>query len=444
MATLIRVTELSRRISWFITIRWLALIGVIIAINFAQFVQNLSLPYNLLYVMSGILTIVNVIYMAFNNYIINKKTYKDNVVLIHHFANVQVLTDLIILTILLYGSGGLQSPFIYYYVFHMVIASMLLPNFWAYIQGSIAMCFFSLLIILSSYNYIPNYALPGFGPTPGDEKYLDFVLGKLCGLVSTIFILIFMSGSIVKQLKNKEALLAKANEGLIEANEEKSRYVLQVTHELRAPLAAIQGYLKVAIEGYVGTVEGKLKDMLQNISNRTTNMLVMVNELLDLAALKNPKKKILNKEPHNINSVINKELRFFENELLEKKIDVEVSAAPALEITADIEQLHILLTNLISNAIKYSHIGGKLKINASKPFNNVLLKVSDNGIGIPEKDQKSIFLEYFRSQNAVTKEKNGTGLGLTIVEKIVKRHNGNIWVESSSEHGSTFFIELPS
>ena len=442
--TNIRLAELSKRLYWFINLRWLAIVGVIVAINFAKYFQDFPLPYNFLYLLSGILTIFNISYLAFYNFSIKSNSTYCKRKQINAFANFQVLIDLIILTLLLYGSGGLHSPFIYYYVFHMVIASILLSPIWAFIQGGVAIMILGIVIILSNYDVIPNYSLPGFSPPIHSERYDVFILSKLCGLISTIFILIFISTSISKQLNNKEILLEKANEELTLVNEEKSKYILQVTHELRSPLAAVQGYLKVALEGYVGPVEGKLKEMLNNINNRVTNMLIMVNELLDLANLKRPEKNALVKEVCNVKNEVNKAIHLFENELVKKNINLQTKIDDDMEISVDVEQFYILLTNIINNAIKYSYNDGNINIDASKSGNSFLIKIQDNGIGIHKNDLKNIFQEYFRSQNAINKEKDGTGLGLAIVESIVKKHCGNVRVESELDKGTTFCIELPA
>lgn len=439
----IRLTELSKRIYWFINIRWIAIAGVIIAINFAKLFQNLPLNYTFLYLVSGVLTIFNILYLAFYNYILNRKSTLFNKKIIDRFANFQVFIDLFILTLLLHGSGGLHSPFTYYYVFHMVIASMLLSASGAFIQGAVAMVSLTIIIILSSYNVIPYYPLPGFSPQPGDETYAVFVLSRLGGLTSTIFILIFMSSSISKHLNKKEEQLEKANKELTLANDEKSKYILQVTHELRAPLAAIQSYLKVALEGFVGPIEGKLKEMLQNISGRTANMLVMVNELLDLADLKRPKKSIMEKGLCNIKNHVNKIIHLFEHTLMDKNISIETKIDNKMEIFANDELLSIMLTNIINNAIKYSKPDGKIDIEISKPRGKFLITIADDGIGIPAEDQKNIFQEFFRANNAIEREKDGTGLGLAIVADIIKKHDGKIRVESSPGIGSTFFIEMP-
>ncbi len=441
--TNIRLTELAKRLYWFINIRWLAIAGVIIAINFAKYFQDIPLPYPFLYLVSGVLTIFNIIYLAFYNYIKNNESLQLNKTLINYFANFQALVDLIILSLLLYGSGGIYSPFIYYFAFHMVIAGMLLSPLWAFAQGAIALSFFSILIILSGYHIIPNYSLPGFGPQPGTETYVLFITSRLVGLVSAMFILIFMSTSISRQLNKKEQLLNKLNEELEHANREKSKYILQTTHELKAPLAAIQSYLKVALEGYVGPIEGKLKEMLSNINHRAGNMLLMVNELLDIANIKRIDIKALEKEKCNVNHLVNKVLRLFEDEIAEKKIDVNVKIAENCEVLANIEQFCILLTNIINNAMKYSGTNSSINIEAVDLNGNLQLKISDNGIGIPKKDIPNIFNEYYRAQNAVDRKNEGTGLGLAIVENIVKKHGGCIRVESELEKGTSFIIELP-
>jgi signal transduction histidine kinase len=112
-------------------------------------------------------------------------------------------------------------------------------------------------------------------------------------------------------------------------------------------------------------------------------------------------------------------------------------------VDIDISKVRHVITNLIDNAIKYSKQDGKIEVNCVKDKSEVVFFVRDNGIGIPQEQQKRLFEKFFRADNAVLSETDGTGLGLYIVRAIVEAHDGKVWFESVENKGTTFYIKLP-
>ena len=223
----------------------------------------------------------------------------------------------------------------------------------------------------------------------------------------------------------------------------KTDFLSLVTHELKAPLGAIEGYLNLILDGIIAANPNKEKDYIRKSRDRAHELLAMVNDLLDLTRAE---KKVTSKvmAAMDIVPVLRETCDFYKNEAKAKNIDFKcklLSQVPM--IRGNQEELSRLFDNLISNAIKYTPENKSVSVEIGLHKNQVHIIVSDTGIGISETDKHKIFDEFFRAQNAVSKRISGTGLGLSIAKKIVEEHNGYIELETELGKGSTFTVVLP-
>ena len=131
--------------------------------------------------------------------------------------------------------------------------------------------------------------------------------------------------------------------------------------------------------------------------------------------------------------------------IIKKKLDVGVKRTKELktEIACDSKKLKIAIINLIENAIKYSSPKGHIDITVEESNKLLLIKIKDDGIGIPEKQKNYVFTKFFRGKNVMKVETEGSGLGLYLAKDIINKHDGNIWFESKEDMGTTFFVTLP-
>jgi signal transduction histidine kinase len=216
-----------------------------------------------------------------------------------------------------------------------------------------------------------------------------------------------------------------------------------VAHELRSPISAVQSMLKVLEEGIVGPITSKQQDLVQRSERRVSTLLSLVNDLLDLAAgkmeqLRGEKKKVA------LNEIITKVTELLRTRAEEKglKFEVDIVEEP-LALVGIEDGLERVFMNLVSNAIKYTPTGGSVTVRAWSEDNQIRVKVSDTGIGIPAEALPRIFDEFYRAKNAKAIEMEGTGLGLSIAKDVVEQHGGQISVESTEGEGSTFRVTLP-
>ncbi|RJP65908.1 MAG: [FeFe] hydrogenase H-cluster radical SAM maturase HydG [Candidatus Abyssobacteria bacterium SURF_17] len=237
---------------------------------------------------------------------------------------------------------------------------------------------------------------------------------------------------------------ARYYEEIEEMVKERSRFMMRVTHNLRAPLAAAISILDVVQGKYLGDLNDRQLSYLRRIEYPIRNMLSMINELMVLYAQRRDKRSVVHKVV-DVSTLMRGVQRTFQTEAEKKGICFETVIPDAVPgIKCDEEMIQQMFENLISNAIKYTPTGGRVKMLCTcDDSTSVKIEVSDTGIGIPQADIPRIFNEFFRTQSARDMEKIGTGLGLSIVKEIVSQHGGRITVESKEEHGSTFTVHLP-
>jgi len=231
--------------------------------------------------------------------------------------------------------------------------------------------------------------------------------------------------------------------GLKEIDKIKSQFVSMVAHELRAPLAAIKGWLEVVISGEAGGDEEQKHKWLLRAKDRSDSLLALVSDLLEINRMEAG--KIAQKmESVQVTDTIKKIVEFLKPDMDRQNITVKIKFPkdfPAVQ--ADPSDMEKLFTNLINNAIKYNVDNGSVVIDGAVEKNYVCFRVKDSGIGISEDNLAHLFEDFFRADDHRVKKIRGTGLGLTISKKIVDSHFGRIEVKSKSGEGSTFSVYLP-
>ena len=228
----------------------------------------------------------------------------------------------------------------------------------------------------------------------------------------------------------------------------KADFIANVSHELRTPLTSIKGYSETLEDDeYENTEERK---QFQKIITRNTDRLIsIVSDLLILSELEGKDTLFAESsnedfESININEIIKQTLSSLKRKVNEKQIEESVELEENLPQIKGIKFfLEQMFTNLIDNAVKYNKGGGKVSIKSFVNENNVVIKISDTGIGIPKDHQDRIFERFYRVDKNRSREIGGTGLGLSIVKHIVLVHGGTISLVSEEGKGSEFTIELP-
>ena len=219
----------------------------------------------------------------------------------------------------------------------------------------------------------------------------------------------------------------------------KNEFVHTVSHDLRSPLTAILGY--VDLLDRVGPVNDQQREFIRRVQNSVQSITSLVNDLLELGRIEagfDTQKEVVPLE-----GIIRDTLETLGGQISDKKMNLHLNLPMDIpQMRGNPIRLRQMLDNLIGNAIKYTPEGGEITIDVEAQNDQVILRISDTGPGIPPADQLHIFEKFYRASN-VPKGVGGSGLGLSIVKSIVENHQGRIWVESLLGQGSAFTVVLP-
>ncbi|UCF96964.1 MAG: HAMP domain-containing histidine kinase [Spirochaetaceae bacterium] len=437
------IEDLRKRIRWLILLRWIAVAGLFAVITISRFLLRLDLPFLHLYLGNAALLASNCSYALYFRKMHHRRA---NLVI-----NVQISLDLLILTYLLSFSGGIANPFFLFFIFHMVIASILLSNRAAYMQATLAVCLFCLLIAGELWAFVPAGPLFSYSFSQSPETNVRYLVGLFSGFVAAIYITVYMTTSIVNTLRRREGQLEAAIKNLESANAtlelkdtEKSRYVLTVTHDIKGSLSSIQSCLRVVLDGLLGAVAEGIEDMVARAERRSLSLLRYVNELLYLSTL-----RAETGVSHQVvapGEIFERVTREFDAKVGQKGIELTLTEeTTGASVHVDPYGLEELYRQLLDNAVKYTSSGGKVTVHLDfrDDRGSLQLSVSDTGIGITAEDLPHLYEDFFSADIPENREASSTGLGLAIVKQIVTMHGGTIEVKSTPGTGSTFLCSIP-
>lgn len=215
-----------------------------------------------------------------------------------------------------------------------------------------------------------------------------------------------------------------------------------VSHELKTPIFNIQGYLLTLLDG--GMEDASVNKLYLKRAEKSTNRLISIVEDLDSIARLESGEFTLSREPFNLIKVVDEVIDDHEMTAKQRniKLSFDSSYNKSIRVLADRKRITEVLNNLINNSIKYGKEGGKTTIGFVDTGEHILVDISDNGIGIEEKDLPRVFERFFRVDKSRSRESGGTGLGLSIVKHTIQAHNQTITVRSKVDEGSTFIFSL--
>ena len=237
---------------------------------------------------------------------------------------------------------------------------------------------------------------------------------------------------------------AQANEAIEELMRERAQFMLQVAHNLRAPLSAGLSMIELLEAGYMGELNPKQSEYLHKIEDRLRALDQSIGQLLTIGKSRDWSREIPDVVV-DLGALADKTRSTFLDEATHKGIRFDVVAEEGLpEVDSGADLLDQLMENLVSNAIKYTPEGGKVEVRFARSGDHAVeISVKDSGIGIPIDEQGKLFQEFFRASNAKQHTANGTGLGLALVRRVVERHGGHLELESEEGKGTRVVVSMP-
>jgi signal transduction histidine kinase len=251
---------------------------------------------------------------------------------------------------------------------------------------------------------------------------------------SIVVIVILVIGTAVTQMVDE----------IIRLDKMKSDFVAVASHQLRTPLSAVKWETEILLEKEKKGLTKKQLKNIESIAFLNQRMIRLVNDLLDVARIEQ-ERLIIRQRRFDFAKLAGDTFSELQPTFEERRLEAVFSAKKNLPwAVADPEKIKIVVENLIGNAVKYTTSGGKVEVVIYSKNNFLIFEVKDNGVGIPEEQMSRVFNKFFRSDNAVKYQTEGTGLGLYIAKNIVEQSGGKIWFQSIENVGSLFAFSIPT
>ncbi len=432
---------------WFIKLRYGAAAVLLLVLFGSDFVISIKfspVQHYAILLVTFIILGYNVILHFLRRYVVPRP---DGFNPIHH-SLIQMLLDITALFLLVYFTGSIESPLFLLFVFHMIIGSLILPG--AVIYG-IAFCIvavFTSIVLLEYKGVLYHHSVAGFLSVPVYQEF-NYIITVAVLFGFLIFIIVLLTNRIARQLYTNEQQLVETIQKLNKAEEEKQKYIIGVVHELKSPIAAVQSYIEMILQKFLGPLNKDVEQRLRSARERADEAIGMINNILKISRLRLMSEIAV--ENIDIKEIFCSILEKLKGGIETKKINVKLTDDRLLRtpVRGDKFLIEMAVSNLLSNAAKYVPPEGSIDIIITETEKGIDIDVSDNGVGIPIKDQENIFKDFYRASNIKNKGYEGAGLGLSIVKQIIMRHGGTISVESpgriadNETSGTTFKVFIP-
>ena len=365
-----------------------------------------------------------------------------------YFSLIQMILDLVALLLLVYFTGSIESPLYMLFVFHTIIGSLILPSIVVYVVAGSFVVLFTAMLTLEHFNIIPHHQVIGLMQIPLFDNF-HFVVVFLITFTFMIFVSVYLTSKIVGELYDLERDLYDSIGKINAAEKEKQKYIMGVVHEIKSPLAAVASYLDIVLQKFLGPIDETVESKLQRAKYRTDEGIQLINDVLNISKLTLYDK--FDEDEVDIEEIISSVLKRLDPVATSHLITLTFKdiREKKNKIIGDKFLLDIALSNLLSNAIKYGTDGGKVEVILNLKNKNQIIIVRDNGIGIPAEELPKIFNDFYRASNVRKNSTEGSGLGLSVVKKVIERHGGQIKVKSPSKMGgmknpgTCFTITMP-
>jgi len=430
----VSAASLRVRLDWFNKLRWGAVLGVMAAIFVALFWLDYNLPLVPLFVTTGILFVLNIVY-TLRNWRLEPKYINAELRLV----KLQMAADLILLTALLNMTGGIENPLFFLYVIHVIIASLLFRGREIFQIAWLAILLFTGEVMGEFFNVLPHHHLLSASSMTHE---LPFILMTLASFWLVLLFSAYIGAAIMMHNRAiKDELVVRQSE-LVDADRAKMDFFRFVTHEVKSPVSTAQSAVETSLEVGGGDMNPSVKDLLERAVRRLGQATNIVKDLADLTRSGKIKEADLREaDLCNLVSVA------AENQMdLARRRGILIKAdlpRSPVRIMSNIPMVERVVDNLISNAVRYNSDKGQVKITLADHATGIRVTVADTGIGIAEEDQDRIFEEFYRSNEAQSMTDLGTGLGLPIVKKFMHQLGGSITLSSVVGQGTTFTAVFP-
>lgn len=439
--------SIIKRNDWFIKLRYFAVLILVLFLVLGETLLSFNLNSLQVKIILSVSVLILTCNLCFNvlNKNVDNNPFKISCM---QLSLLMMITDLIFLTILVYFTGVFFSPLFMLYVFHMIIGSLILPGSLVYILAGIISIVNTLLSLFIHLSIVPKFTIQGVVNHLNDHSIgFEVLFSIVFGFV--LFTIVYLANTIAKDLYKRENELRISLEKLNAAEIAKQKYTLGIVHEIKTPIIAVKSILEILLANLISPLNPEVEEKIKRAKIRSEEAIDLINDVLKFSKIKLLDAKF--NDILDLDSLIKNIIDKKVDEIRIKKInfDYKNKTKKKLFIKCDKSLIELALSNLISNAIKFTTNDGNIFVILTESEKCIEIEISDDGIGIPEKELSQIFSELYRASNAKREGIEGSGMGLTIVKEIVEKHSGTIKIFSPSKigktdkPGTTVIINLP-
>ncbi|MHB8860837.1 MAG: sensor histidine kinase [Pirellulaceae bacterium] len=436
---------LQQNAYWFCRLRWIV-VGLLAAAGGAA---AFGLPLDRLGVRlpaawplyaAGFLAVLNVIYSLFLP--LGGARRHATWLTVHVWF--QIIIDLAVLTVAIHFIGSVETPAAFMYLFHIILACIFFPPLQSLVVVATSVTLYVACLTCEMLGWVAPATMLAPDGLPDRSAWSSGSWFVHLGFTLVIWLVIwYLASRLAGALRQRDRNLANANARLRASSEERARHMLETTHQLKAPFAAIHANAQLLLRGTCGTIPDEARAVVQRISARCALLSQQVIDMLQLANLRSTGQTSPTYVQLDLAAVIQASLTRFEAAAAHRNVGIRADLQPCT-IQAAEDHLKMLIDNLISNALNYSLDGGTVFISCcSQPDGAARIVVRDEGIGIPAEKLPRIFEDYYRTREAACHNKESTGLGLAIVRHVARRAGIQVQVESSPGQGTRFTVTVP-
>ncbi|MCB9611566.1 MAG: HAMP domain-containing histidine kinase [Sandaracinus sp.] len=355
-------------------------------------------------------------------------------------GGLNIAADMLLLTGGIHLTGGPLSPLFVAYVIEICVLALLTNRGVTVLLASFAFVCHAGATLLTAAGVLTQYPPPAATVVPLDAAQITLALGFSAFVLgsTTVF-----TTTLANELGDKRRALEKRTQELLEAGQQKSHFMANVTHELRTPLHGIGGLVELLDAEIYGPVTAEQREAHESIRESSQSLLGMVDDLLTLsrADAARLERKVA---PFDVDELVERVVASVRWMMGKKRLSLSIELAPQLVLASDRGRIAQILVNLLANAVKFTDEGGKVTLRAHPGTDGAVFEVIDTGIGIPELELPRIFEPFRQVEGGDERTFGGVGLGLSLVRRLVELLDGVLEVESLVGEGSTFRVILPA
>jgi signal transduction histidine kinase len=434
---------LLRNALWFTRVRWIVVViflvtglaGRLFPAGLATL--HIALPATGLWILAAVLTAANLIFRLQASRFSERSPHRR----VRWNIWGQIVVDLLVVTLLVHFIGSTDTFIAFTYLFHIALACIFFPARDSFLVTLLAGCLYLAGVALEVSGVWPAAGIwRGVRPLSGDDTHLKLMLAV--SAVFVWFVVWYFVSTLSEEVRERERRLSAANEQLLQADMERNQEILVTTHNLKAPFTGIESSIQVLKYQHWRDIPAQVRVIIEQIDLRAQTLRERIRAILTLGDLKSRSLAQRKSVPVNMGEIIRAAHEEVRGRAEVRGISLTIKV-PDVTVNGDKDQFVMLFSNLLANAVLYSHEGGTVEVAAEQTKTALRVRVRDQGIGIREDALPRIFEDYFRTSEAARFNRQSTGLGLAIVKEIARNHGLGIIVRSEMNEGTEFEVIIP-